>query len=153
MVRERRTAQHRRLARRAALPPAKGAPRPADAMSTTAYVLLADAQQRARIDTALARCVDRVVFLDTIDALPSAAAEGGSACLIVSVDAAVPDAVKTIGDLRVRGNPIGVIALGSHATFRQAVDIARIAGTDVLECPVSDRELRRAVQRMCAPRS
>lgn len=119
-------------------------------MPTTAYVLLADAQQRARVDAALARWVDRIVFLDAIDALPPGAGEQD--CLIVSVDATEPDAVKAIGELRGRGNPIGVVALGSHAEFRRSVDIARIAGTDVLESPVSDRELRRAVQRMCGLR-
>lgn len=121
-------------------------------MTRTAYVLLADAQQRARIDAALVRCVDRVVWLDAIDALPAHAAHDEQDCLILSVEAAQPDAVKAIGQLRGRGNTIAVIALGSHTAFRQAIDIARIDGTDVLESPVSDRELRQAVKRMCRPR-
>lgn len=125
---------------------------PVIAMTRTAYVLLADARQRTRIDAALVHCVDRVVQLDGIDALPARAADNEQDCLIVSAESAEPDVVKTIGALRDRGNTIAVIALGSHAAFRQAVDIARFDGTDVLESPVTDRELRRAVRRMCGPR-
>lgn len=121
-------------------------------MTRTAYVLLAGAEERARVDAALARCVDRVVFLDAIDALPTQADEGEQDCLILSAEAAEPGPVKVIGELRERGNTIAVIALGSHAAFRQAVEIARMEATDVLESPVSDRELRQAVKRMCKVR-
>jgi len=119
------------------------------AMKRTAYVLLADANERARIDAALARCVDRIVFVAGIDELPAQPAADEADCLILSADPLEVDAVTAIDALRRQGNGIPVIALGSHAAFRQAVHIARMDATDVLERPVSDRELRRAVQRMC----
>lgn len=152
MVRTLAGTQHSRTAQRRAPRGRTEAMPPAAAMTRTAYVLLADARQRARVDAALLRCVDRVVQLDAIEALPDRAADGEHDCLIVSAEAAEPDVVKTIGALRDRGNTIAVIALGSHAAFRQAIDIARFDGTDVLESPVSDRELRQAVRRMCRPR-
>jgi len=42
-----------------------------------------------------------------------------------------------------------VIALGPHTAFREAVDIARLEGTDFLERPVTARQLRAAVRRAC----
>lgn len=122
------------------------------AMKRTAYVLLADAADRARIDGALARCVDRIVFLGAIDELPAHPAGDEANCLILSAEPPETDAVKTIDALRRHGNGIPVIALGSHAAFRQAVHIARMDATDVLERPVSDRELQQAVRRMCRAR-
>lgn len=128
---------------------ASRAEHPRLAMRKTAYVLLADAAERARIDAALERCVDRVVFLGAIDELPAHSAGDEAGCLILSAEPPETDAVKTIGALRRQGNGIPVIALGSHAAFRQAVHIARMEATDVLERPVSDRELQQAVRRMC----
>lgn len=121
-------------------------------MRKTAYVLLSDAAERAWIDAALQRCVDRVVFLDGVASLPVRADEDEAECLIVSVEPVEHGVVKTIGDLRGSGNTIAVIALGSHAAFRQAIDIARMHATDFLERPVSDHELRQAVKHMCKVR-
>jgi FixJ family two-component response regulator len=114
-------------------------------MATTVYVLDPDPVERARIGAALASHVDAVVFLDDIGALP--AHPGENACLLVSAEAAEPGAVAIIRELRRCGNMIAVIALGSHAAFRSAIDIARMEATDFLERPVSDRDLRRAVRR------
>lgn len=122
------------------------------AMKRTAYVLLADAAERARIDAALVRCVDRIVFVAGIDELPEQPAGDEADCLILSAEPPEADAVKTIDALRRHGNSIPVIALGSHAAFRQAVHIARMDATDVLERPVSDRELQQSVRRMCRMR-
>ena len=48
--------------------------------------------------------------------------------------------MQLIADLRDQGNSIAVIALGSHAVFRTAIDIARMDATDFLERPLSERE-------------
>ena len=124
-------------------------PDPPQAMRKTAYVLLSDAAERAWIDAALQRCVDRIVFLDGVEGLPVRTADDEADCLIVSAEPVEQGVVKALGKLRESGNTIAVIALGSHAAFRQAIDIARMDSTDVLERPVSDRELRQAVKRMC----
>lgn len=119
-------------------------------MGTTVYVLDPDPDERTRIAAALTSHVDAVAFLDDIDALPAHPGEG--ACLLVSAEPAESEAVSIIRELRRRGNMIAVIALGSHAAFRSAIDIARMEATDFLERPVSDRDLRRAVRRAAKER-
>jgi FixJ family two-component response regulator len=118
-------------------------------MATTVYVLDPDAEERKRIGAALAPDVAVLVFLDDISALPAHTAEGECGCLLLSAEAAEPGAVEIVRELRRQGNAIAVIALGSHSAFRSAIDIARMEATDFLERPVSVRDLRRAVRRVC----
>ena len=116
-------------------------------MGRTVYVLLSDAKEREWVKATLPKKMGQVVSLDDIGELPSDA-PSGNACLIVSAEPIEDGAVKLINELRDHGSAIAVIALGSHAVFRVAVDIARMDGTDFLERPVSDRELLQAVQRV-----
>jgi FixJ family two-component response regulator len=111
-------------------------------MGRTVYVLLPDAREREWIKATLAKQAARVVLLDDIGQLSS-----GNACLIVSAEPLEDCAVQLIADLRDQGNSIAVIALGSHAVFRTAIDIARMDATDFLERPLSERELLQALQR------
>jgi len=116
-------------------------------MGRTVYVLLPDASEREWVKATLPKKMGQVVSLDDVGELPPDA-PSGNACLIVSAEPIEDGAVKLINDLRDHGSTIAVIALGSHAVFRVAVDIARMDGTDFLERPVSDRELLQAVQRV-----
>lgn len=116
-------------------------------MGRTVYVLLPDAREREWIKATLAKQAARVVLLDDIGQLPSGDTSDGNACLIVSAEPLEDCAVQLIADLRDQGNSIAVIALGSHAVFRTAIDIARMDATDFLERPLSERELLQAVQR------
>jgi DNA-binding NtrC family response regulator len=121
-------------------------------MRKTVYVVVADATERTWINSALAKCVDRVVFLEDTGALPTHLAPNEADCLLISAEPTEHGAVNAIRELRAKGNTIAAIALGSDAVFRSAVDIARMQWTDFLEQPVSDRELQQAVLRMCTIR-
>ena len=116
-------------------------------MGRTVYVLLPDAREREWVKATLAKKMGRVVC-STTSASCRRTRRVGNACLIVSAEPIEDGAVKLINELRDQGNAIAVIALGSHAVFRVAIDIARMDGTDFLERPVSDRELLQAVQRI-----
>ena len=74
----------------------------------------------------------------------------GRSCAIALADANELATLALVRDLRRLGSMLPVIVLGSHTAFRTAVEIARFPATDVLERPVSEHQLRAAVQRACA---
>lgn len=114
-------------------------------MSTAAYVIESDPNERTWIESSLARSVDAVVFVEDGVALFSRLPCGDGVCLIASTE---PDAAATLDlvrELRSRGATLPVIVLGPHSAFRTAVDIARLEATDFLERPVSARKLATAV--------
>jgi DNA-binding NtrC family response regulator len=120
-------------------------------MPTTAYVVVADPDDRAWIESALARdLVDSVTFANH-DVAQLASLSGGPAhCLILSADEDEGATLQLVRELRRLGNDLPVIVLGPHKAFRTAVEIARFEATDFLERPVSVRQLRAAVRRVCS---
>jgi FixJ family two-component response regulator len=117
-------------------------------MGITVYVIDPDPVERKWIESVLARSVEAVVCLESVDSL-LADPPAGAACLITSAEPGEQGALEILLSLRRRGMNMPVIALGPHTAFRTAVDIARVNATDFLERPISDRELRAAVRRAC----
>lgn len=118
-------------------------------MGTTVYVINRDPTERKWIESVLAPGVDAVVCLENVDPLLADPPAGGGACLITSAEPGEQGALAIVLSLRRMGVKLPMIALGPHTAFRTAVDIARLAATDFLERPVSERELRAAVRRVC----
>ena len=50
--------------------------------------------------------------------------------------------------LRCHGEFLPVVMIGTQSAFRTAVDVARLAGTDFLQRPISAQRLRAALRRM-----
>jgi two-component system response regulator FixJ len=119
-------------------------------MPTTVYVVDPDAAERVRIESALGRSVDAVVFVESGDALLGNVPGTEGACLIASTEHDESATLELVRELRSRGVLLPVIVLGSHRAFRTAVNIARLEATDFLERPVSARQLRAAVRRACS---
>lgn len=118
-------------------------------MPTTLYVVDPDPNDRAWIESALARQVDSIVFLDEGPDLPAKLPREPGSCLIASADEDQAATLRLVRALRASGATLPVIVLGPHTAFRTAVDIARLDATDFLERPVSVRQLRAAVRRAC----
>ena len=118
-------------------------------MGTTVYVINPDPMERKWIESVLAPGVDAVVCLENVDSLLADPPAGGAACLITSAEPGEHGALEIVLSLRRMGVKLPMIALGPHTAFRTAVDIARLAATDFLERPISERELRAAVNRAC----
>ena len=117
-------------------------------MSTTVHVLGFKQDERAWIESALARIADAVEFVDDGEEFLARPPSGPGRCLIASADVDDAATLGLVRALRQRGVDLPVIVLGPHSAFRTAVDIARLEATDFLERPVSVRELRAAVRRM-----
>lgn len=118
-------------------------------MPTTVYVVVADPRDRAWIESALGRSVE-LVFLDGGPDLLARMPRRPGHCLILSGDQDEAATLRLVRDLRDSGNTLPVIVLGPYTAFRTAVAIARLDATDFLERPVSVRQLRTAVRRVCA---
>jgi DNA-binding NtrC family response regulator len=118
-------------------------------MPTVVYVVDADPRDRAWIESALAHSVE-LVFVDGGADLLARLPHGSGHCLILSGDEDETATLRLVRDLRNSGNTLPVIVLGPHTAFRTAVAIARLDATDFLERPVSVRQLRSAVRRVCA---
>ena len=119
-------------------------------MPITVYVIDPDPDERTWIQSALAPIVDTVVVLDDGAALVARPPACEGACLVASAEPDKAATLKLVRELRGRGVMLPVIVLGPHSAFRTAVDIARLEATDFLERPVSARQLRAAVRRVCA---
>ena len=118
-------------------------------MPTVVYVVVADPRDRAWIESALARTVE-LVFVDDGPDLLASMPRGPGHCLILSGDEDETATLRLVRDLRSSGNMLPVVVLGPQTAFRTAVAIARLDATDFLERPVSVRQLRAAVRRVCA---
>jgi FixJ family two-component response regulator len=117
-----------------------------ETMPTTVYVVVADPAERTWIEAALASTVDAVEFMDDGSLLLARLPPCEDACLVASAEPDERATLRLVRDLRARGFDLPVVVLGSHAAFRTAVHIARLAATDFLERPVSARQLRAAVR-------
>lgn len=118
-------------------------------MGTTVYVIDRDPVEVRWIESVLARSVEEIVCLDSVEMLLANPPAGGNACLITSVEPGELGALEILLSLRRKGVKLPVIALGAYTEFRTAINIARMDATDFLERPISDRELRAAVRRAC----
>ena len=118
-------------------------------MPITVYVIDPDPDERIWIQSALASIVDTVVVLDDGAALLARLPACEGACLVASAEPDKTATLTLVRELRGRGATLPVIVLGPHSAFRTAVDIARLEATDFLERPVSVRQLRAAVHRVC----
>ncbi|MDM0106322.1 hypothetical protein QTH97_15350 [Variovorax sp. J22R24] len=121
-------------------------------MPKTVFVVSADADDRAWIESALAHVVDAVVFLDDGPGVLATMADSQGDCLVAFADEEGEDearALRLVRELRAGGATVPVIVLGPHTAFRTAVNIARLEATDFLVRPVSPRQLRAALQRAC----
>jgi DNA-binding NtrC family response regulator len=118
-------------------------------MTFTVYVVGPSPEGRAWIESALAGSEAAFVFLEDGAELLGGIAAGPDDCLIASADSVAEAAatLRLVRELRSAGATVPVIVLGPHAAFRTAVDIARLARTDFLERPVSERQLRAALRR------
>ena len=119
-------------------------------MPVTVYVVDPDPDERTWIQSALGRSVDSVVFFDDGAALLARLPACEGACLIARAEPDETVTLKLVRELRSRGATLPVIVLGPHSAFRTAVAIARLEATDFLERPVSARQLRAAVRRICS---
>jgi DNA-binding NtrC family response regulator len=120
-------------------------------MFNTVYVLERDPAECRWIESALAGRVRTIVFLTDGATLPDWLAAQGGDCLLCSVEPDAKAALELVRGLRRRGEMLPVVMLGPHSAFRTAVDVARLAGTDFLERPVSAQRLRAALHRLTAP--
>ena len=122
----------------------------AKSMPTTAYVAVADPQDRAWITSALAGAFVDVVRFAIVDVVELAKLpRGPGQCLIVTADEDEAATFQLVRELRHLGNDLPIIVVGPYSAFRTAVEIARLESTDFLERPVSVRQLRSAVRRAC----
>ena len=90
-----------------------------------------------------------LVFLDDGAALLARLPAQRGDCLLCGADADASAALELVRGLRGRGEPLPVVVIGPHSAFRAAVDVARLAGTDFLERPVSAPRLHGALRRAC----
>ncbi len=119
-------------------------------MRATIYVVDPDPAERRWVETVLAPGADAVVFFADAAALLAHRPIRTDAVLVAATEPAGAGALELVRELRRRGVPLPVIALGPHTAFRTAVDIARLERTDFLERPITPRELRAAVRKASA---
>ncbi len=113
------------------------------------YVLDPDPGERGWIAAVLAPAATSIAFLDRPDELLREPPASGEACMIAFADHDAAAAVELLRALRGAGCAMPAIILGPHSAFRSAIDIARLDATDFLERPVTERQLRAAVDRAC----
>jgi FixJ family two-component response regulator len=118
-------------------------------MTPKVFVLDPDPGERSWIAAALAPAAGTVAFLDCADEVLHQCAAAGEACVIAFADQDAAGAVALVRSLRGAGCAMPAIILGPHSAFRSAIDIARLDATDFLERPVTERQLRAAVDRAC----
>lgn len=118
-------------------------------MFNTVYVLEHDPVERKWLESALAGQAHALVFLNDGAALFERLPAQRGDCLLcgADADADASAALELVRGLRRRGEPLPVVVIGPHSAFRAAVDVARFAGTDFLERPVSVPRLRSALRR------
>lgn len=117
-------------------------------MIDTVYVLERDAAERRWIESALAGQVRALVFLDDAAALRARLPAHAGDCLLCGAEPDAAAALELVRELRRRGEALPVVMIGPHSAFRTAVDVARLAGTDFLQRPVSAQRLRAALRRV-----
>ncbi len=117
-------------------------------MFNTVYVLERDAAECHWIESVLAGQVRMLVFLKDGGTLLDWLASQGGDCLICGAEPDEAAALELVRGLRRRGQSLPVVVIGPHSAFRTAVDVARLAGTDFLERPVSAQRLRGALRRV-----
>lgn len=115
----------------------------------TIYVIDPDPRERRWVESVLAPTGSTIAFVADVAALAAQPALGEDACLIASIETDEPAILDDVRLLRARGVMLPVIVLGPQSAFRAAVAIARLPATDYLERPVSARQLRAAVRRVC----
>jgi len=119
-------------------------------MFNTVYVLERDPAECRWIESALAGQVRKLIFLeDGTTLLDWLAAQGGD-CLLCGAEPDASVALELVRSLRRHGQALPVVVIGPHSAFRTAVDVARLAGTDFLERPVSAQRLRAALRKVTA---
>jgi len=119
-------------------------------MFNTVYVLERDPAECRWIESALADQVRKLIFLeDGTKLLDWLAAQGGD-CLLCGAEPDASVALELVRSLRRQGQALPVVVIGPHSAFRTAVDVARLAGTDFLERPVSAQRLRAALRKVTA---
>jgi DNA-binding NtrC family response regulator len=117
-------------------------------MFNTVYVLERDADECRWIEAALAGEVRTLVFLhDGVTLLDWLAVQGGD-CLLCGAEPDAAAALEVVRSLRRNGQSLPVVMIGTHGAFRTAVDMARLAGTDFLQRPISAQRLRAALRRV-----
>jgi DNA-binding NtrC family response regulator len=116
-------------------------------MFNTVYVLEHDPVERKWLESALSGQAHALVFLNDGAALLERLPAQRGDCLLCGADADATAALELVRGLRHRGEPLPVVVIGPHSAFRAAVDVARLAGTDFLERPISVPRLRGALRR------
>lgn len=117
------------------------------AMLKTVYVLERDADECRWIESALAGEVRTLVFLRDGGTLFDWLAAQGGDCLLCAAEPDAAAALELVRSLRRHGESLPVVMIGTHSAFRTAVDVARLAGTDFLQRPISAQRLRAALRR------
>jgi DNA-binding NtrC family response regulator len=118
------------------------------AMLNTVYVLESDPAERRWIESALAGQARTLVLLEDGTTLAARLAAQGGDCLVCGTEPDASTALELVRGLRRQGVALPVVMLGPHSAFRTAVELARLAGTDFLERPVSAQRLRAAITRV-----
>ena len=116
-------------------------------MIDTVYVLEHDAQECRWIESALAGQVRKLVFLQDGTTIFDWLALQGGDCLVCGTEPDAAAALALARKLRRDGQALPVVMIGTHSAFRTAVDVARLAGTDFLQRPISAQRLRAALRR------
>ncbi len=117
-------------------------------MIDTVYVLERDADERRWIESALARQVRELIFLDDGRTLPDWLWLQGGDGLVCGAEPDPDCALELVRSLRRIGQPLPVLMIGAHSAFRTAVELARLPGTDFLQHPVSAQRLCAALHRL-----
>jgi DNA-binding NtrC family response regulator len=121
-------------------------------MRPTAYVVNPDPEERKRIEAILSPGVEVVCGLGDAEALLAVLGDRDGVCLIVSLEPIESAVRELVCELRLSGNEIPVIVVGSGTAFRTATEIARLEFTDFLERPLTTHKLRAAVECACGVR-
>ena len=119
-------------------------------MFNTVYVLERDPDECRWIESALAGQVRKLIFLESDATLLDWLAAQGGDCLLCGAEPDASVALELVRSLRRHGQVLPVVVIGPHSAFRTAVDVARLAGTDFLERPVSAQRLRAALRNVTA---
>ena len=117
-------------------------------MIDTVYVLEHDAQECRWIESALAGQVRKLVFLQDGTTIFDWLALQGGDCLVCGTEPDAAAALALARKLRHDGQALPVMMIGWPSAFRTAVDVARLAGTDFLQRPLSAQRLRAALRRV-----